>query len=145
MNKILEFIFKNALIQNNLAFNFNKRIFKINIKYFVADKPARALVLGMQSSNSKYFCPLCLSTTSNEMINSKRHTFFNFKQKISHRTKDAPSEPKLDERSSSFKLLEARARARLDVSKNVKLELGSIMIFLFSSSSKLDPAKNPDK
>ena len=71
MQKILELAFFPFLVNNTLKYNG----LDLNIKYIIADKPARAKVLNMQSHNSKNFCPLCLKETAIATINGKKHIY----------------------------------------------------------------------
>ena len=48
---------------------------RLRIKYIVADKPARSMILNMQSSNAQYFCPICLCRNQVTIYDGKRHIF----------------------------------------------------------------------
>ena len=44
----------------------------------MADKPARSMLLNMQSSNSKFFCPLCNANTQTGYFGGRRHVYVPF-------------------------------------------------------------------
>ena len=73
MQKILELAFFPYLINNTLKYNG----LNLNIKFIIADKPARAKILNMQSHNSKNFCPLCLEETMTQTVNGRKHIYIN--------------------------------------------------------------------
>ena len=56
--------------------------------YLVADKPARADLLNVQSFFAEYFCPICLCRSKTAFINSKKYIYapllnnFNFVRRI---------------------------------------------------------------
>ena len=63
MQKLFELIFSPILDQINSKFSVDGFDFTINIKFIVADKPARSMMLNMQSTNAEYMCPVCLCTS----------------------------------------------------------------------------------
>ena len=72
---LLKIIFFEHIRSLNSSFNLNGFMFKLLFQYIVADKPARSMILNMQSSNSEFFCPKCLCRTKTQTINNKRHVF----------------------------------------------------------------------
>ena len=86
MESVLKNIFASHIQHNHIYFKNNDLSFIVRIKYFIADKPARSSVLGMQSSNSKFFCPVCLAQT-NVLLNGQRRSIIcDFDQEMQKRT-----------------------------------------------------------
>lgn len=53
----------------NSFFNFKNTLYKLQLEFIVADKPARSMMLNMQSSNATYGCPSCLAICVTQNIN----------------------------------------------------------------------------
>ena len=88
MQILFNLTFSHHLAEFNSYFTINNFVFSIIIEFLVADKPARASVLNMQSSNSQYFCPCCLAQTKTRTINGKRHIFVPLNQELFPRTNE---------------------------------------------------------
>ena len=78
MQELLKLSLEPLLANFNSKFTFGEFEYRVRLKYIVADKPARSMLLNMQSSNSTYFCPCCLVKSTNKIFLNRRHTFFNF-------------------------------------------------------------------
>ena len=90
MQILLKLFLHPRLEKFNDIFTINSFTFRLSIKFIVADKPARAMLLNFQSSNAKYFCPCCTCISTNETISGKRHIFFRLSQveSLEARTKE---------------------------------------------------------
>ena len=87
MNSVLKYLFDPYFRNNTVVFTRPNLSCQINIKFFIADKPARSSVLGMQSCNSKYFCPVCLAQTEVIVEDTRnKHIICDFNQDMTKRT-----------------------------------------------------------
>ena len=80
MQKIFEIAFGKHLNSLNSYFIYKNIRFTFKFKFLICDKPAKSLVLNFQSSNAQYFCPICVSTSITQHINSSKHTFIPIEQ-----------------------------------------------------------------
>ena len=89
MQKLIELCFTPHLEKFNSCFIIENFSFTLHIKFLIADKPARAMLLNFQSSNARYFCPLCTATTVTSTVDNRRHVFVPLSmENVEERTKE---------------------------------------------------------
>ena len=67
---LLDLSFRKHLFGFNNGFDVNGQVYKLNLKFLVADKPAKAETLCMTSSNSTHFCHACLKKKIRLQVNN---------------------------------------------------------------------------
>ena len=75
-------IFDQYYHSGDLCISKKQNQYFVDICFVVADKPARAMLLNMQSFNSKFFCPICLCCTKTIFDGKKRKIFVPLKNNL---------------------------------------------------------------
>ena len=78
IDTLIDLSLRKHLAGFNDGFNLNGKVYKLNLKFLVADKPAKAETLCMTSHNSTHFCHACLKTSVRRQVNNNWHTFVPF-------------------------------------------------------------------